>query len=199
MTTTAIDLGRRELRAVRRRSRPYLWFVAVFSFFVNVLMLTGPLYMLQVYDRVLGSGSEATLVALSVLVVFLYAMMGILDHVRGRIMGRVAARFQAALELRVFDAVVRRAAVKPDRLSRTGLLDLESVQRLMASPVLMALFDIPWTPIFIAAIFLFHPWLGLLATAGGLVLIALTVINQVVSRNPTRRSHAAIQQAEHTA
>ena len=185
MTTSAIDQGRRELRAVRGRSRPYLWFVAVFSFFVNLLMLTGPIYMLQVYDRVLGSGSEATLVALSVLAVFLYAMMGILDYVRGRIMGRVAARFQAALELRVFDAVVRRAAVKPDRLSRTGLVDLESVQRLMSSPVLMALFDIPWTPIFIAAIFVLHPWLGLLATAGGLVLIVLTVVNQVVSRNPT--------------
>ncbi|SDX85235.1 type I secretion system permease/ATPase [Citreimonas salinaria] len=199
MTTSAIDQGRRELRAVRRRSRPFLWFVAVFSFFVNLLMLTGPIYMLQVYDRVLGSGSEATLVALSVLVVFLYAMMGILDYVRGRIMGRVAARFQAALELRVFDAVVRRAAVKPDRLARTGLADLESVQRLMASPVLMALFDIPWTPIFVAAIFLFHPWLGLLATAGGLVLIALTVVNQTVSRNPALRSNAAIQQADQTA
>ncbi|MGR3494682.1 type I secretion system permease/ATPase [Citreimonas sp.] len=199
MTTSAIDQGRRELRAVRRRSRPYLAFVAVFSFFVNLLMLTGPIYMLQVYDRVLGSGSVATLVTLSVLVLFLYAMMGILDYVRGRIMGRVAARFQSALELRVFDAVVRRAAVKPDRLARTGLADLESVQRLMASPVLMALFDIPWTPIFVTAIFLFHPWLGLLATAGGLVLIALTAINQMVSRTPSLRSNAAILQSDQTA
>ncbi|WP_375257086.1 type I secretion system permease/ATPase [Citreimonas sp.] len=199
MTTSAIDQGRRELRAVRRRSRPFLAFVAVFSFFVNLLMLTGPIYMLQVYDRVLGSGSVATLVTLSVLVLFLYAMMGILDYVRGRIMGRVAARFQSALELRVFDAVVRRAAVKPDRLARTGLADLESVQRLMASPVLMALFDIPWTPIFVTAIFLFHPWLGLLATAGGLVLIALTAINQMVSRTPSLRSNAAILQSDQTA
>jgi ABC-type protease/lipase transport system fused ATPase/permease subunit len=90
------------LRAIRRESRMYYWAVAVFSFFVNLLMLTGPLYMLQVYDRVLGSRSEATLIALTLLVIFLYAMMGLLDFVRGRIMGRVGARFQARLDRRVF-------------------------------------------------------------------------------------------------
>ena len=81
------------MRAIRRESRMYYWAVAVFSFFVNLLMLTGPFYMLQVYDRVLGSRSEATLIALTLLVIFLYAMMGLLDFVRGRIMGRVGARF----------------------------------------------------------------------------------------------------------
>ena len=171
--------GRDELAAARRQSRPYCWTVVIFSFFVNMLMLTGPLYMLQVYDRVLGSRSEATLIALSVLVVFLYGMMGLLDYARGRIMGRVAARFQSALDLRVFDAVMRRAAVKPDELSSSGLKDLESVQRLMSSPVLMAIFDIPWTPLFIAGIFVFHPWLGYLAIAGGLVVA--TVLTLVVT------------------
>ena len=105
------EAGRDELIAARRQSRPYYWFVAIFSFFVNLLMLTGPLYMLQVYDRVLGSRSIATLIALSGLVVFLYGMMGILDYARGRVMARVAARFQAAMDVRVFDAVMRRAAV----------------------------------------------------------------------------------------
>ena len=69
--------GRDELRQIRRESRTLYWFVGIFSFFVNMLMLTGPIYMLQVYDRVLGSRSEATLVALSLVVVFLYAMMGL--------------------------------------------------------------------------------------------------------------------------
>ncbi|ETA52526.1 type I secretion system permease/ATPase [Ponticoccus alexandrii] len=192
------DTGRDELRAARRQSRPYYWFVAIFSFFVNMLMLTGPLYMLQVYDRVLGSRSEATLVALSVLVVFLYGMMGILDYVRGRVMGRVAARFQAALDLRVFDAVMRRSAVQPDELAQTGLRDLESIQRLMSSPVLMAVFDIPWTPLFIVAIFIFHPWLGYLALAGGAVLIVVTFVNQAVTRAPSLKSNAAVMQAEKT-
>ncbi|MDO6586350.1 type I secretion system permease/ATPase [Salipiger sp. 1_MG-2023] len=190
------DGGRDELLAARKQGRPFYWFVGIFSFLVNALMLTGPLYMLQVYDRVLGSRSEATLLALTVLVVFLYSMMGVLDYARGRIMARVAARFQARLDLRVFDAVMRRAAVKPDELSVTGLKDLESVQRLMSSPVLMAFFDIPWTPLFVAAIFIFHPWLGFLAVGGGLVLVAVTLLNQGLSRDPTLKSNQAMMRAE---
>ena len=112
--------GLDELRAIRRESRMYYWAVAVFSFFVNLLMLTGPLYMLQVYDRVLGSRSEATLIALTLLVIFLYAMMGLLDFVRGRIMGRVGARFQARLDQRVFEAVVRRSAIGANDHAATG-------------------------------------------------------------------------------
>jgi PrtD family type I secretion system ABC transporter len=193
------DSGRDELRAARRQSRPYYWFVGIFSLFVNLLMLTGPLYMLQVYDRVLGSRSEATLIALSVLVLFLYGMMGLLDYVRGRVMGRVAARFQASLDLRVFDAVLRRAAVRNDELAQTGLRDLESVHRFMSSPVLMALFDIPWTPFFIIAIMIFHPWMGYLAIVGGAVLICVTLLNQLMSKNPTMKSNMAVMQAERTA
>ncbi|EPX86990.1 type I secretion system permease/ATPase [Salipiger mucosus] len=192
------DAGRDELIAARKQSRPYYWFVAIFSFFVNLLMLTGPLYMLQVYDRVLGSRSEATLIALSVLVVFLYGMMGLLDYARGRVMARVAARFQSALDLRVFNAVMRRSAVQNDELAQTGLKDLESVQRLMSSPVLMSIFDIPWTPVFIVGIFIFHPWLGYLAMTGGGLLIVITIVNTIVSRKPTLNSNRTTMAAERT-
>ena len=95
--------GESELIAARKESRGLYWAVGIFSFFANMLMLTGPLYMLQVYDRVLGSRSLETLIALTILVAFLYGIMGLLDYARGRIMGRVAARFQARLERRVFD------------------------------------------------------------------------------------------------
>ena len=199
MSKSQMEKGLEELRAARRKSRPYFWFVAIFSFFVNMLMLTGPLYMMQVYDRVLGSRSVATLVALSVLVVFLYSLLGLLDYVRGRVMARVAARFQATLDLRVFDAVVRRSAVKQDEIAQTGLRDLESVQRLLSSPVLMAMFDLPWSPIFIIGIMIFHPWLGYLALAGGAVLIGVTLVNQRLSRGPTLKSNMAVVQAERTA
>ncbi|MCE8538050.1 type I secretion system permease/ATPase [Ruegeria pomeroyi] len=182
--------GAEELRAARRQSRGLYWFVALFSFFANLLMLTGPLYMLQVYDRVLGSRSEQTLVALSLLVVFLYGVMGILDYTRGRVMSRAGARFQEALDQRVFDAMVRRSAVAQDPVAQTGLADLESVQRFIASPVAMAIFDMPWTPIFLFAIAIFHPWLGLLAVVGGALLIAITGFNQLFSRKPAL--HAAI-------
>ncbi|PJE36295.1 type I secretion system permease/ATPase [Pseudooceanicola lipolyticus] len=187
--------GRDELLAARRQSRALFWAVGLFSVFANLLMLTGPLYMLQVYDRVLGSRSEETLVALSLLVVFLYGIMGILDYTRGRIMARVGARFQAALDRRVFDAVIRRSVVAPDVSAQTGLSDLESVQRLLASPVLMAVFDIPWTPIFLAGIMLFHPWLGALALIGGAVLIVITLLNQLLSREPVSQANIAAHRA----
>ena len=181
------ERGLEELRSIRRESRPLYWSVAVFSFFVNLLMLTGPLYMLQVYDRVLGSGSRETLLALSLLVVFLFFMMGILDFVRGRVMARVGARFQARLDHRVFDASLRRAAIERTPASETALTDLESIQRLLTSPVLTALFDMPWAPLFLFGISLFHPWLGMLAIVGGSILILAAVLNQVASRKPTER------------
>lgn len=187
--------GLAELRAVRKRSRALYWTVALFSLFANLLMLTGPMYMLQVYDRVLGSGSEETLIALSILVLFLYGVMGVLDHTRGRIMARVGARFQDALDRRVFDAVVRKSAIAPDTRTNANLADLEAVQRLLTSPVLMAFFDMPWTPIFFAAIFIFHPMLGWLAVCGAGVLIAITFANQILSRNAQAKAGMAGQAA----
>ena len=183
--------GLDELRSVRRESRIFYWSVGLFSFFVNLLMLTGPLYMLQVYDRVLGSRSEATLIGLSILVIFLYGMMALLDFARGRIMARVGARFQARLDRRVFEAVVRKSAVSADEKSATGLRDLESVQRLLTSPVLMAGFDIPWTPFFLFGIAIFHPWLAMLAVSGGAVLIVVAIANQVLTRLPQAKSNLA--------
>ncbi len=195
MQTDAFNQGRDELRHVRKRSRSLYWTVGLFSAFANLLMLTGPLYMLQVYDRVLGSGSQETLVALSLLVVFLYGIMGILDYTRGRIMARVGARFQDDLDRRVFDAVVRKSAVAPDVKTNGSLADLESVQRLITSPVLMGAFDLPWTPVFFAGIFLFHSYLGYLALAGAAVLIAIAIANQFLTRGAQARAAMAGQQA----
>ncbi|MGB0439507.1 MAG: ABC transporter transmembrane domain-containing protein, partial [Paracoccaceae bacterium] len=199
MAVTEMQLGLAELRKARRESRVLYWFVAIFSIAVNMLMLTGPIYMLQVYDRVLGSRSVATLIALTLIVAFLYGMMGLLDYVRGRVMGRVAARFQAALDVRVFDAVVRRSATKPDQLAQSGLRDLESVQRLMSSPVLMSIFDMPAAPFFILGIWFFHPWLAALAVLGGVILIVITVFNQIVTKNPTLRSNIVQAQSSQIA
>ena len=195
MQTDIVKRGREELRQVRKRSRGLYWAVGLFSAFANLLMLTGPLYMLQVYDRVLGSGSQETLVALSLLVVFLYGMMGILDFTRGRIMARVGARFQDDLDRRVFDAVVRKSVVAPDVKTNAGLADLEAVQRTITSPVLMAAFDLPWTPIFFAGIFVFHAYLGYLALAGGAVLVVIAIANQYLSRGAQARAAIAGQQA----
>lgn len=193
------ESGRQELLEARRESRGLYWTVALFSFFVNLLMLTSPLYMLQVYDRVLGSRSVETLFSLTLLVAFLFLMMGMLDMARTRLMARVGARFQQRLDHRVFDAVIRKAAIKPDEHSATGLRDLEAVQRLISSPALTALFDIPWTPFFLFGIMIFHPWLGYLAIGGGVVLILITVANQVFTRGPMTQANQAVVKSEHMA
>ena len=191
MTDELTARGRAELIKVRSESRSLYWMVALFSFFVNMLMLTGPLYMLNVYDRVLGSRSLETLIALSVLVGFLYGCMGILDFVRGRVMGRVGARFQAQLDRRVFSAVLKATTLnRAPREAATGLRDLEAVQRLITSPALMALFDLPWAPLFFLGIFIFHPLMGILAVVGAFLLIIVALFNQATTRGPLERANA---------
>ncbi|SFB06568.1 ATP-binding cassette, subfamily C [Poseidonocella pacifica] len=189
--------GREELRRARAENRGLYWTVGIFSLFANLLMLTGPLYMLQVYDRVLGSRSVETLIALTALVAFLYGVMGLLDYARGRIMARVGARFQHRMDGRVFDAVLRKAgASSSDEKARTGLRDLESVQRMISSPALMSLFDLPWTPLFLAGIYIFHPYLGYLATIGGGFLIIVTLVNQATTRRPLTLANSSTYHAE---
>ena len=106
-------------------------------------MLTGPIYMSQVYDRVLGSRSETTLIALTMLVAFFYGMMGLLDFERERIMWRFGANFQARIDRRVLEAFFHKSAIVKDDRSAAGLRDLEAVQRLQTLPILLALSDIP--------------------------------------------------------
>ncbi len=176
--------GAAELRAARRRGNGLIAAVFLFSLFVNLLLLTGPLFMMQVYDRVLGSRSEATLIALFLLVGFLYSTMGVLDYVRGRLLARAGSRFRDAIEARCWDAVMDRTRDgKTDRLGASAMQDLEAITRLYGSPILLALCDIPWTPVFLGAIFMFHPSLGLLALGGGALIITLTILNQLFSKN----------------
>ena len=200
MQRSELEKGGTELRNARRSSAGLFGAVLLFSVFVNLLMLTGPLFMLQVYDRVLSSRSEETLLALAVLVAFLFLMMGLLDHARSRIMARAAARFQTLLDARVFSAVLRKAAVaKGNEPPASGLRDLEAVQRFMASPALMAFFDIPWTPVFLLGIFIFQKWLGVLALTGGIILVAVALLNRWLTRNPALEAAQSANRADHLA
>ncbi len=189
--------GRRELRSARSSAWKLYTGVGIFSFAVNLLMLTGPLFMMQVYDRVLASRSVETLTALFLLVVFLFTMMGALDLARNRIMSRIAARFQERMEGRVFTAALQDGnAAGSDLILRGGMRDLEAVQRLIGSPVLMALFDLPWAPFFLAAVFLFHPVLGAVASAGLVILVISTLLNQWLSRDSLQEAAIATQASE---
>ena len=169
----------REIRDALAESRGLFVSVGLFSIFVNALMLTGPLFMLQVYDRVLTSRSEATLVTLIGIVAFLFLMMGILDHARGRVLARAGARLQARLESRVLRAVLTRAIAPAERARpATGVRDLEAIQRFLSGPGPFAFFDAPWTPVFLCVLFMFHWMLGALAVFSGVLLLLIALLNQ---------------------
>ena len=171
--------GDREIRAALAESRRLFASVGFFSIFVNILMLTGPLFMLQVYDRVLTSRSEATLVTLIGIVAFLFLMMGILDHARGRVLARAGARLQARLDSRVLKAILTRAIAPAERARpATGVRDLEAIQRFLSGSGPFAFFDAPWTPVFLCVLFMFHWMLGALAVFSGVLLLLIALVNQ---------------------
>ena len=199
MTVGDGSTGAAELRRARA-SGGLFGAVVLFSVAVNLLMLAGPLYMLLVHDRVLTSRSEPTLVALSALVAGLFAALALLDMLRVRILVRLAARFQARLDRRVFAASVERMAMHPgDPVAAAAPRDLETVRRTLASPVVAALIDLPWTPVFVAVIFVFHPALGWISVAGGAALAALTLANRQAGRAPAAAQDAAQARADHAA
>ena len=189
--------GGREIRAALVESRRLFVSCGLFSIAVNLLMLTGPLFMLQVYDRVLTSRSEATLVALIGIVAFLFLMMGVLDHARGRVMARAGARLQDRLDSRVLRAVLTRSVAPAERARpATGLHDLETIQRFASGPGPFAFFDAPWTPIFLFTLFTFHWLLGVLAVFSGLLLLLIALFNQLgTSKAQSEAGEAAARSA----
>ncbi|MEM1389145.1 MAG: type I secretion system permease/ATPase [Pseudomonadota bacterium] len=176
----------------RARCWSLLNWTLFFSILSNLLMLTGPLFMLQVYDRVLGSRSEETLVALTGLVAALYLAYAVFEFVRSRIVARIGARLQEAGQAPVFAAVVAR----PKRGAQPSS-DLDTIGALTGSSALVNALDVPWAPLFIAAIFVFHPLLGFVAAAGALVLLANALLNQMLTRSSRRRARQAQGAAQH--
>lgn len=130
--------------------------VALFSAAVNVLMLTGPMFMLQVYDRVQSSGSVATLQALYLIVVVLFVFLGVYDFLRSRIMSRAAYRLDQAVSNEAY-AIWLRSALADRPLQKRPLSDLAAVRSFMASPAILGFFDLPWIPIYIVVCFVVHP------------------------------------------
>lgn len=193
--------GRDELRRAVSASRGLLVPIGVFSVFVNLLMLTGPIFMLQLYDRVLTSRSEATLVALVAVTSFLFLMMGCLDHARSRVLARVGARFQKRLDARVLGAILTQAGGSPAARTRpaNGLRDLEAMQRFASGPGPFAFFDAPWTPVFLAVLFVFHWLLGVLAVVSGILLLALALFNQMMTARLQARAGTSGEAALHAA
>lgn len=154
---------------------------AVFSFFLNLLMLVVPLYMLQVFDRVLSSRSESTLLMLTIVAGFMLLILGVLEIVRARVLVRTGVKFEASLKNRVFAAVFERSVGAPGGTRAQALQDLDGLRQFLTGSGLFALFDAPWAPIFIGVIFMLHPWLGAASLVGALLLLALALLNEALT------------------
>ncbi|WP_439499514.1 type I secretion system permease/ATPase [Bosea sp. (in: a-proteobacteria)] len=160
--------------------------VGVFSGLINLLMLSGSFYMLQVYDRVLSSRSVATLVGLSLLLLAAYALQGFLDAIRVRMLARIGARFDEQVSPSAFAAAQKLPllGLRADQAMQP-IRDLDQARGFLASLGPTALFDMPWMPLFFAGCFLLHPWLGWLAIGGGIVILLLTFLTELGSREAT--------------
>jgi len=160
---------------------------ALMSGMSNILMLTGAIFMLEIYDRVLPSRSIPTLVALVILAAGLFAAQGLLDLIRGRVLVRIGARLDEQLSGRVYETIVKlplRAGNRTDGLQQ--LRDLDNVRSFLSGPGPTAMFDLPWLPIYLAICFAFHPLIGLTALAGAIILACLTIATEFLTRQPTQ-------------
>jgi len=164
----------------------------LFSGALNILTLTGSVFMLQVYDRVIPSRSVPTLVGLALLVAGLFLMQGLLDLIRSRMLGRVAGLLHERLSNRVFSMTLRLPLARTNIDARQPMRDLDQVRSFLSSGGPLALFDLPWLPFYLAICFLFHPLIGWTALGGALVLITLMLLTELFSR---RASNDAMQVA----
>jgi ATP-binding cassette subfamily C protein len=180
---------RSELGEALRACRGAFIGVGAMSCMINLLYLTGSLFMLEVYDRVLPSRSVPTLVGLAILAGGLYLAQGILDLIRGRILVRVGTALDESLNARVFDTVVRLPLMIGGRNEGLQpLRDLDNVRSFLSSMGPGAFFDLPWLPFYLAICFAFHVVIGLTALAGAVILITLTVVTEYLSRTPAREA-----------
>ena len=174
--------GFSELREAIVKSKKSFIMVGFFSLFINLLMLVPPLYMLQLYDRVLASRSEDTLVMLTVIVVFLFIVMALLEVVRSRVLVKVGNKLDSLLSQRVFDSVFDLAQKYPGKASSMPLNDLTQVRQFMTGNGLFAFFDAPWMFIYIAVLFMFHPVFGYFAIFAAIVLVGITIANEYTTK-----------------
>src|SRR4249919_3636406 len=183
---------RSELAEALAACRGAFYGTALISGMSNILMLTGAMFMLEIYDRVLPSRSMPTLVGLLVLVVVLFAALGVLDAIRGRILVRIGGALDETLSGRVYDTLMRlplRVGARSD--GTQPLRDLDAVRSYLSGLGPVALFDLPWIPLYLAICFAFHPLIGFAALAGAIILIVLTLLTEILMRAPTRAATEA--------
>src|SRR4051812_14745326 len=178
-----------ELSSALSACRSALLGIGLITGVINVLYLTGSFFMLEIYDRVLPSRSVPTLVGLAVLAAVLYAFQGILDFLRSRILVRIGASLDEDLSPRVYDVLVRQTLCTRAGDGLQCVRDLDQVRAFLSTGP-AAFFDLPWMPLYLGICFLFHPWIGIAAGFGALLLVILTLLTEVLTRTPVREAAA---------
>jgi ATP-binding cassette subfamily C protein EexD len=169
-------------------AKSYFLYAALFSAAVNILMLVPSIYMLQVYDRVVASGSMSTLLMLTLIMMFLLSSMGGLEWVRSRVLVRASARLEQLLKDRVFNATFKQSLYTTSAGTQP-LSDLTGLRQFMTGPGLFAFFDAPWVPVYIMVMFLFHPIFGWMAIFGAVVLLCIAFINEKVTKQKLKEAN----------
>jgi len=183
------------MRELTARFRPFFFYAGVFSLAINLLLLAPTLYMLQVFDRVLASRSEETLVVLSIAAGIALLAMAVLEGLRSRLLAAAAAALDRKLGPPVLEGLLAQAAKAGGAEYVHGLRDVGVLRNVLTGQGVMALYDIPWLPLFLLIIFLFHPLLGVVAVAGALIMALLAIMNERVTREPLERAQAEARRA----
>lgn len=165
--------------------------IFLFSFVINILLFASPLYMMQIYDRVLSSRSEFTLVSLSVILVFVMALSGGIEFIRSRILARSGAHFSVEMDERLFKAVNEAERKNPRSGASQYLKDADTVRDFIAGNGILAFCDAPWAPLFIFACWIIHPLIGVTALLGGLVLFGLAIASEYSTRAAIKKAGEA--------
>ncbi len=163
---------------------------AVFSFVANILLFTSPLYMLQVYDRVLASHSGSTLLMLTLIAAFMLAILGVVEMIRSRVLVRAGARIDLMLAGKAFAGVFAASARSQGGGGTQVLRDIDTVRDFATGPALLVFCDAPWAPLFIGLAFVLHPLIGVVTLAGGVVIFALAVANEMITRRALKQASA---------
>jgi PrtD family type I secretion system ABC transporter len=178
------------MKDVLRQIRKHFTYSALFSFFINILYLTFPIYMLAIYDRVLASYSMPTLITITVGALFALIIFGVLNLLRSRLLLQAGNWLENSLNDRVLSDMISDASRIKQIGYKQGLVDLNTLRGYLAGPAFTTLFDIPWTPFFLLLIYLMHPILGMVATTGGVLIIILGVLQEMFTRKQINQANS---------
>ncbi len=183
------------MREILAGCRPNLIYAGLFSFAINLLLLVPPLYMLQVFDRVLASRSQETLLALTLAALAALAILAALDSLRARLVALAGLALDRRLGPLVIDALVARASRLTGESQAGALRDVATLRAFLGGQGVLALFDAPWLPFFLVVVFIFHPLLGGIAFAGSVCMLALAILNERLGRRPLEHAQSEARRA----